>query len=275
MSFLNQYCCDVPVWMILAGTAMTALTSGLLVIRRKRRAKRLRQYKERARQMLMEVRRSCVLPQAVLPLNQVPGMVRRIKLIAEAGGFRLDDIGTSARQLDKFLMIARDGKVAERRPRTGPVPSDERWLLDRPRAVFERPHAIELPPPEPASAAPPPMVVEKYPSADDPAAVQPDQWSNFDVKWSDFDTSRPLLGEEYEEIVIEPGDSGCAQPADDGSPLAASRIGERWFSSEDLGGESGAAVDEMFDRIVRSDEAAQAKPAQAVTIRVDGKKFGL
>ncbi len=270
MSFFNQSCCELPVWTILAGVAVTALASGLLSIRHVRRVKRLRQYRDRARQMLMEVRRACILPQATLPLQQVPGMVRRIKMIAGSGGFRLNDIGTSERQLDKFLMIARDGQPVGRRPRNSPVHGDERRFTGHRRPFFERPHAIELPPTDNGDAAPTAMVIEKYPTEGGQPPDRPDQWSDFVADTSVFDTSRPLLDE---EIVIELDDEDFAPPADGELP-AAPRIGERWFSSEDLGGEAGAGVDELFDRIVRSDEEAKAEPARAVTIRVDGKKFG-
>jgi len=135
-----------PVLLPAAGTLIAILIAGLITARR-RRAKARRQLKNRARTLFIEVRRACTLPGSAISLNQIPGLVKIIRSLAEKAGLQLSDIGASDKQLERFLLTAKDGKIPERR--NTPVRHSftaEDWLVATARSSVpgKDPHIIEF-----------------------------------------------------------------------------------------------------------------------------------
>lgn len=246
MDLLNLFT-SPPGIMILAASA-TVFFICLAAIGRSRRTRKFRRAKEQARECLMHARRAARSPREA---DRVPGLVRRIRHLADQIGFELHDVGASRRGLEKLLMMAKD--KAQPRPahayqNIGPVGlalAYERLALPGPTKPA---HELELE--LPADDGVEEDLVITRGSTEAVTAQSPDAFGNS----LEIEVELPELGPEVITSYLEPTAPAPVQTADqdrtdDEDDVDVDALFDRIIIPDDES-DGSDDIDAMFDRIV-------------------------
>lgn len=237
-----------------------------MVAARRRRVRKLRRTKTRARELLMEARRSASLKTASVPYR-VPLLVRMIRTSADKAGFHLHDIGTSDRQLERLLLTAKE-KAVGRPP--------ERY----PRAVFRKDPAGRFP-----AGIGAVELIELTPGDGGDMVLAATRREEFEIgavreyrpgPGLEFGTDPPVPDD---EIIVEVDDSGWLdRDRGAGHRREAAENGDRARrSGEDLPPRSGpdetafddTGIDRLFDQLMLDEGAGP--DGNAAPIRIIGR----
>jgi len=241
-----------PPGIIILATSAAVFFICLATIGRSRHQRRNRRAKEQARECLMYARRAARSPREA---DRVPGLVRRIRHLADEIGFELYDVGASQRGLEKLLMMAKDKaqpRAALAYQNIGPVGLALQY--DRPALPGPTRPAHELELELPADDGVEEDLVITRGSTEAVTAQSPDAFGNS----LEIEVELPELGPEVITSYFEP----MAQVPADQEPVQTT--GQKRTDEQD-----DVDVDALFDRIIiRDDERDENVDVDAMFDRI-------